>query len=220
MQNDSTPETTAVPAIDLDAPVTGEQFHAALQALWDYARTTLADRKSWCSAWVNYARGISERFPEDQDTVTVPALTDAESVPAEWLNETGLAGQAKRLGERYQAELKQIRARLLYWVNNGNLTLDEANEAFRRMGLPGYTPDPQLPNGYTLQVTLRFSTADAITGAAPVFGSSADMKAKLQEIYGSDTVQFGTVNRGSIHRDYDYQSQPVRREDTETPLYT
>lgn len=217
MANDS----TRVPAINLDAPVTGEQFHAALQELWDYARTTLASTKSWCSDWTSYAGGVSSRLPADGDTVTVPALTDPEAVPASWLSETGAVEQAKVLGERYQAELQTIRGRLLYWVNNENLTLDEANEGLRRMGLPVYeNPDQQLAHGYTVAVTFRFATANQIAQTSDVLGTPEDMQAKLQEIYGSDTIQIRPVSRGNTHRDYDYRATPVRKEDTEVPTYT
>lgn len=137
-------DTPAVPLID-PLNVTFEQFAAALNVLWRYARE-LRDHHGWCSSYADIVRRLSSHMPRDLTARTreLQFTVPASPVREEWLTEEGKAAFRQQESAKLTDELMLIKRRVLQLVREGSITLDEANEGFRRMGLPVHeiaTPD-------------------------------------------------------------------------------
>jgi hypothetical protein len=125
-----------VQQLNLDAPVTREQYEHAVRHMVEYLGHDLTRRHGWCEDRYRYfAAVIPEYRRRREDRVNF------EVVPQE---------------ANYAQLLKDIRARILWYVAEGDVIhLDEANEVFAAGGLPEYGKDEKL-GGHRVRVALPY----------------------------------------------------------------
>jgi hypothetical protein len=136
-----------IPIIDLENPVSAEQFTTAMTAINRVAGEIARDR-NWCGAWTERLRMISPVFPQrdsysgrQSGTVNITRVT-SETLPEKWVNmltDEGKAEYAASIGNAYRDHLVLVRRRILGEVAKGQISLENANRGFAAAGLPQYT---------------------------------------------------------------------------------
>lgn len=136
------PESTTVAV--LQSPVSLDEFKAACGRVRDFMEQ-LAKERGWCSEWHNYLHGIIDAYSDyNREFTWSEYVADGPDTD-------------------YMTALDSIRRRVLYFVNEGAITLDTANEAFRSVGLAEHA----VPEAVSVQLTGYLpDLAITVTGSA------------------------------------------------------
>jgi hypothetical protein len=125
-----------VTQLDLDKPVTREQYEHAISHMIQFLGDDLTRRHGWCDERHRYFANVIPEYRRSRES-----RVNFDAVPQD-------ADYAKRL--------KYTRAKILWYVRDGDvIRLDEANEVFVAGGLPEYGKDEKL-GGYRVRVALPY----------------------------------------------------------------
>ena len=140
-----------VARIDLDQPVTKEQYRTALQALWEAGRQ-VARSHDWCTAWISiFHDKINSDFPYERDRY------------GELRGDVDVAEPQHDSDFDYGTELKNTRGRILWYVREGSVYLDEANRALQSAGIDGYAVTEKVFNVTVPRFTVAAGSETAAT---------------------------------------------------------
>ncbi len=129
---------SATTKLDLDAAISRDEYTNSVSNMIEFMEGQLADRHDWCTERWRYFSSIFPEFIED--TFASKAALQFDTVKHD-----------ETQNDQYAARLKAARARLLWYVKNGTISLDEANEILEHGGLPMHTDDK---SGVRLHVDL------------------------------------------------------------------
>lgn len=127
--------------LDLSGDVTREQYFASVEGLTEYLRS-LAYDMSWCSERHRYFAAIIPEY----DSYAGETQINRSLVPDD---------------SDYAARLRDVRARVLWYVNAGTIELEYANRGFAAANMAPYVPEAK--SGRRVQVFLpafEFSVTD------------------------------------------------------------
>ena len=144
--------TSKVEKINLEGTVNKEQYHTALQALWEAGRAS-AQAHDWCTSWIQiFHDGINRDFPYERNQYE------------ELRSEVDVAEPQHEADFDYATELKNTRGRILWYAREGSVRLEEANAGLNAAGLDGFQTGDKV---FTVAVR-RFNVAAASETAATI----------------------------------------------------
>lgn len=109
--------------LDLSGSITRDQFEDAVKDAHNHVENVIRPRRGWCTERYRYYACTIPGYVFDNWAET--GQLDLSTVP----HEDGLD---------YASMLRDMRGKILWYVNSGVITLDEANDIFRAAGLPEY----------------------------------------------------------------------------------
>lgn len=146
------PKRNPPATIDL-AIVTAEQYGAAITAIW-MAAQDLAARHGWCGEWITYMSTVGTEFPVTRSGRVIPVPPPGHDLPREWFTDDGWT-HVQENSEFYAAQLNGIRGRILRFVNDERISLDEANTVLEQAGLARYEPAEPASVDVTVELPSR-----------------------------------------------------------------
>lgn len=124
---------TEIATINLDAPITREQYQEAITKLLAEANR-VGDFMGWCSERHRYFGTVIEEYSRYNDS-----FVDFTLVPE---------------NVDYAARIRSIRAQILWYVNARTITFENGNRFITAMGLPPYDGDNKAGPRYTVELQL------------------------------------------------------------------
>ena len=203
-------DQTRTNEINLGSGVTRAEAERILTAIAAHVRNG-----SYYSFNSNYLANCSEWYGT-RAGVTVPRL-DGGVTDESWLKPEKVAEFRAMVNRQYGAELRNIRGRILTHVNNGYLTLAQANEIFAAGQLPQYAPVPDGQHPYAVSISgIRFNVSSADSNAMLAERAQAAMREVVTACGGNPARTHPNgfaLDVGAGH------SNPVAEEDLVPVLY-
>jgi hypothetical protein len=123
-----------VKQLDLDKPVTREEYEDSVKRMIEFLEHDLKRRHEWCeSRWGYFENVIPEFDPDATNDV------DFSRVPAD---------------ANYNERLDATRRKILFYAQQGTINLADANEIFAKGGLPEYGVDRK--TGHRVRIGMQY----------------------------------------------------------------
>lgn len=131
----------------------------------------IRDKNTWCWVWIKFAAALNPLITQGVPVagnsyyVKVTEPRPEDRYPQEWFNPEGWVKYTRdnQDAER-MAELRRTYGRILQIVKDGHVSMEQAQELFRKAGLPAYTDGKPVPwNGVVEIFTNRRVQTEDIT---------------------------------------------------------
>lgn len=134
------------PTLNLDAGVTPEEYRTCLERIVA-AGAVIAARNGWCAGWLTYLMNLSPHYQRN-GVIEIP---EDDTLNREWFKEDMWAEYYAQFNTARATQLRDLRGRILTYVESSEVSLADANEVFTSAGLPTYEAT-EGQHGYALYI--------------------------------------------------------------------
>jgi hypothetical protein len=156
--------------IDLAADgISQADYLAAIHAIADTINV-IRDNHNWCWVWMKFACALNPLIAQGEQVyrdgvstykVKVLEPRPEDRYPREWFNDEGWAVYEKENEDGARmAELRRTYGRILKIVEDGRISLDEAQEVFRKAKLPPYGEEQDWKGRVTIYTESALTSKD------------------------------------------------------------